>query len=235
MEHLNAGNAAYVDAEYEAAVKHYSSAIADGGSADAYSKRAAAHLQLAKYTEADSDATASLKLQPTLKAYWRKGQACFSLQEYESAKAAFAKAVEFDPSSRELKRWKRKCDAELESATGATPPLTPVVPAAAAAPPASGGPSAPPATTDSSKVRHEWYQSSTHVVVSILARGIAKEAVSVDFADATVDVAIKMGGGAECAAPLRPYSLRRLPGRGSWWGCGVAGCRGDPRRPGPTP
>ena len=64
-EHVNAGNAAFVDGDYEASLQHYSAAIAAGGSADAYSKRAAAQLQLACYAEAAADATASLKLQPS--------------------------------------------------------------------------------------------------------------------------------------------------------------------------
>ena len=167
-EHVNAGNAAFVDADYEAALQHYSAAIAAGGSADAYSKRAAAQLQLARYTEAAADATASLKLQPTLKAHWRAGQACFALHQFEAARAAFADAAKLEPSSRELKRWLRKCDAELESAAVAAP---------SAAMPAAAAPAPPPAPlTDSSKIRHEWYQSSTHMVVSVLARGVAKQA-----------------------------------------------------------
>ena len=167
-EHVNAGNAAFVDADYEAALQHYSAAIAAGGSADAYSKRAAAQLQLARYTEAAADATASLKLQPTLKAHWRAGQACFALHQFDAARAAFADAAKLEPSSRELKRWLRKCDAELESAAVAAP---------SAAMPLAAAPAPPPApVTDSSKIRHEWYQSSTHMVVSLLARGVAKQA-----------------------------------------------------------
>ena len=166
-EHVNAGNAAFVDADYEAALQHYSAAIAAGGSADAYSKRAAAQLQLARYTEAAADATASLKLQPSLKAHWRAGQACFALHQFEAARAAFADAAKLEPSSRELKRWLRKCDAELESAAVGAP---------SAAMPAAAAPAPPPAPlTDSSKIRHEWYQSSTHMVVSVLARGVAKQ------------------------------------------------------------
>ena len=162
-QHVNAGNAAFVDADYEASLQHYTTAIAGGGSADAYSKRAAAQLQLARYAEASADATASLKLQPTLKAHWRKGQACFSLHQFEAARAAFSDAAKLEPSSRELKRWLRKCDAEMESAAGAAPPSA-MPPAAVPAPPVAP-------VTDSSKIRHEWYQSSSHMVVSLLARG----------------------------------------------------------------
>ena len=139
-EHVNAGNAAFVDADYEAALQHYSAAIAAGGSADAYSKRAAAQLQLARYPEAAADATASLKLQPSLKAHWRAGQACFALHQFEAARAAFADAAKLEPSSRELKRWLRKCDAELESAAVAAPSAAPSPPPDVAARPAGPSP-----------------------------------------------------------------------------------------------
>ena len=140
--------------------QHYGAAIAAGGSADAYSKRAAAQLQLARYAEAAADATASLKLEPTLKAHWRAGQACFALHQFEAARAAFADAAKLEPSSRELKRWLRKCDAEVECATGAAPSVV-MPPAAAPAPPLAP-------VTDSCKIRHEWYQSSTHMVPTAL-------------------------------------------------------------------
>ena len=56
----------------------------------------------------------------TPKAYVRKGQASFALGEFEAAGAAFTKAIELGggDSALELRRWVRKCDAEitLESA-----------------------------------------------------------------------------------------------------------------------
>ena len=202
MEALGRANASFVDEEYELALSLYDEAIAAlPTSADALSKRAAAHLKLGNHAKALADATASLKLEPSLKAYWRKGQACFALQEFEAARSAFASASALSPASKELKRWVRKCDAELDSATGAPPaPVPAPAPAAAAtATPSisSAPPPAPPPSTDSSKLRHEWYQTATHVVVSILARGVAKDAVSVEFGDATCDVCIKLSSGSE--------------------------------------
>ena len=199
---LAAANAAFVDAEYELALSQYDEAVESGGAdtrADALSKRAAAHLKLGNHAKALADASASLKIEPTLKAYGRKGQACFALQEFEAARAAFAAASALSPASKELKRWVRKCDAELDSETGAPPVPAPVPAAAAAATPSSSSapPPAPPPSTDSSKLRHEWYQTATHVVVSILARGVSKDAVRVDFGDAACDVCIKLSGGSE--------------------------------------
>merc|ERR1712087_641434 len=89
------GHAAFVDEEYEKAQQHYTHAIElDPQNPDAYAKRAAAFLKTGNHTEAISDADKSLNLQPTAKAYKRKGLACFALQEFKAARIAFKHALE---------------------------------------------------------------------------------------------------------------------------------------------
>jgi len=201
---LAEGNAAFVDEDYEGALGHYSTVIAaDPENADAFSKRAAAHLRLKRYTEAVSDATVSVKLHATPKAFVRKGQASFALGEYEAARSAFAKALDLGGTdgALELRRWMRKCDAEIALETAPPPPPVPLVSAASAntADPAAPPPAAaaPTATTDPSKIRHEWYQTQSEVVVSVLARNVPKEHVSVDFNEGEVNISIKLESGAE--------------------------------------
>ncbi|KAL1503165.1 hypothetical protein AB1Y20_011224 [Prymnesium parvum] len=184
---LFAGHAAMVDEEYEAAIAHYSEAIdRDSQCADAYSKRAAAHLQRRSFAAAAEDAAASVALTPTAKALEREGRARFGLADFVGARAAFVRAAELDGASREMARWVRKCDAELRLAAvrggggGGAP---------------SGGAAQP--VSDPSKVRHEWYQTQTHVVVSILARHVPEEKVAVEFGEARVGVAIELEGGAK--------------------------------------
>lgn len=170
------GHAAMVDEDYEAAFKHYSSAIElEPNNADCYSKRAASQLKRCRFAEAASDATVALKIEPSAKAYQRKAIACFNLNEFESARAAFSKALEFEGiDTRELKRWVRKCDAEmqLEALGTATPaPSTDIstgapsrtsdasasgAAAPSASPPSAAAPSAAAPVIDPSRIRHEW-------------------------------------------------------------------------------
>ena len=154
------GHAAMVDEDYDAALKHYSSAIElEPNNADCYSKRAAAQLKRSRFTDAVSDASASVKIEPSAKAYQRKAVACFNLQEYESACAAFNKAIELDgEGSRELRRWIRKCNAEinLEAAGAVAPTSSGSSTANPAAPAAGASSSAPAPIVDPSRVRHEW-------------------------------------------------------------------------------
>jgi len=177
-----------VDEDFEKALTHYSSAIdIEPTNADGYSKRAAAQLKRSRFTEAVSDATASIRIEPTPMAYMRKGLACFSLHEYESARAAFDKAIELGADGRETKRWVRKCNAEihLEAAGGASSAVpAPTLPSSSAE-----------SIVDPSKIRHEWYQTQTHVVVSILARQVPEDNVSVKFGASSVEVSIAMEGG----------------------------------------
>ena len=200
---IAAGNAAFVDEDYDAAVQGYSSAIeAEPSNADAFAKRAAVQLKLKRYTEAVSDATASIKLQATSKAYARKGQGSFALGEFEAARGAFAKALDMLQGTKgkmELERWVRKCDAEiaLESAPASEPPVdissagvNPMAPPPAAAPSAASA-------ADPNRIRHEWYQTQTHVIVSVLARNVPKEKVSVEFGETEVDVGITLDSAAE--------------------------------------
>ena len=198
-------NASFVDDDFEAAVNGYTVALeAEPNNADAFAKRSAAQLRLKRYTEAASDATAAVKLQATSKAYARKGQATFALGEYEAARDAFAKALDMLQGTNgklELERWVRKCDAEI-----ALERAPPTAPPSGVAPPAAVNPMAPPpaaaataaaAPADPNRIRHEWYQTATHVIVSILARNVPKEKVSVDFSESEVDVAIVLESSAE--------------------------------------
>ena len=69
-------------------------------------------------TQAFVDANKAIELEPSnSKAYFRKGVACFSMEEYSTAKVAFEKGFEFDPKNAQFKTWIRKCNAEIGAAT----------------------------------------------------------------------------------------------------------------------
>ena len=219
---IGAANASFVDEDYDAAIHGYGIALqADPNNADAFSKRAAAQLKLKRYTEAASDATAAIKLQATPKAYSRKGQASFALGEFEAARGAFAKAIDMLQGTKgkvELERWVRKCDAEI--ALESAPADEPVDISAAAvvnpmAPPPAAATSSTAAPLDPKRIRHEWYQTLTHVIVSVMAKNTPKEKVGVSFDVDTVDVSIKLESSAEYqVCDRRPALPPRLCRRG---------------------
>ena len=91
--------------------------------------------------------------------------------------------------------WIRKCNAELEGDSTTAAAAKHVVTTSAAAAPAA----AVPATNNNNsaaatkqKIRHEWYQTDTQVVVTIFCKGLKKETVQHEATNSTLSVTIKL-------------------------------------------
>jgi len=224
---LFAGHSAFVDDDFELAVQRYSDALcADPNSADAFSSRAAARLKMHQHELALSDASRAVGITPSANSHKRVGLACFALGRFQDAREAFSSALELSSPRAELKRWVRKCDAELSSSgsagTSGSSASTPPTTAQPAAPPPAAPP-APSATaqpTDPSKIRHEWYQTMTHVVVSVIARGMSNDAVNVSFSDTGVHLTLDLNGSASYKLDLRTFA--KLDADGCKYSVGAA-------------
>ncbi|CAK9224880.1 unnamed protein product [Sphagnum jensenii] len=198
------GNAAFVDEDFEEAVNLYTKALdLDSTNASVYISRAAAHVKLENFTDAVADANKAIELNPSLpKAYLRKGIACFSLEEYQTAKSAFVAGAALEPKNPSFKTWISKCDAELsvevveeELPVAPEPSITELVEDVAPAPP----PVAPP------KFKHEWYETSSQVVVGVYAKGIKAEDLKVEFGEQILSVVINLGEEDPFALQLRLF------------------------------
>ena len=124
----------------------------------------------------------------------------FELDEFESARDAFQQGLQLDPDNTRFKTWLRKCAAELKEPSSAVPVTVPqpaAAPAvtAASAPAASAPAAAAAATSDAPqavrppvssatgapRIRHEWYQTATNVVVTVFAKNVKRDDVRVRF------------------------------------------------------
>jgi len=210
---LGLANAAFVDEEYESALAHYDAAVdAEPSSTDALAKRAACQLKLGRHAAAAADAGAACAIEPSAVAHRRAGLAHFALRDFAAARSAFEGALSLSgagcsPSAGpDLRRWVRKCDAEIAAPTDVAaapdPAPDPSAPPAAAASAAA----APAAPQDPSKIRHEWYQTHTHVVVSVLARQAPTDGTAVRFTDAGLEVTIDFGDAGKYALGLSLFS-----------------------------
>ncbi|KAI9988062.1 hypothetical protein PInf_024322 [Phytophthora infestans] len=186
MEFKHEGNAVFVDEAYEEAVRSYTRALEQQPQdADALSKRAAAYLKLHKLQEAVADASRAFQLDPTLHmAHMRHGVALFELEKYAEAKRSFQQGKETASNADEalVKRfqtWIRKCDAEMDTDDEAELilPDDPEPGQSAALRNQSAAVVAPSPVQPT--IRHDWYQSSTHVTVSILQKKLKQEDVEV--------------------------------------------------------
>ncbi|KAL2622115.1 hypothetical protein R1flu_002320 [Riccia fluitans] len=77
----------------------------------------AVHLVDAFCLDADAvaDAKEAIKLNPSLfKAHFRKGEACYHLEEYPTARVAFEAGLKVDPKNSKIQTWITKCDDRCE-------------------------------------------------------------------------------------------------------------------------
>eukprot|EP00743_Colponemidia_sp_Colp-15_P001974 GILK01002147.1.p2 GENE.GILK01002147.1~~GILK01002147.1.p2 ORF type:complete len:279 (-),score=49.29 GILK01002147.1:2189-2974(-) len=138
---FGAANAFFVDENFDEAITHYTLAIQLDDKKDIFFvNRAAANIKIGNYTDALADANSALSLDNNnSRAFYRKGCALFYMDEFESAKTAFERALQLRPSSTEVQMWIRKCVVEIDgtaSAVGgqAAAPAVPVAPPATAKP-----------------------------------------------------------------------------------------------------
>jgi len=127
---LAKANSLFVDEDFDGALSSYNEAVSgaqklcDSSSneaavqvlTEALTARSSCQHKRGKFVEALSDAQIAVARSPnSYKAYLRKGMAAFSLEEYESAKSAFADGVKIAPESQQahFRTWIRKCEAEL--------------------------------------------------------------------------------------------------------------------------
>lgn len=112
-------NLAYVQEEYEEALKRYTCAVTLEDSAEHRACRAACYLKLGRFAEVLTDCEQALQFdaQHHIALHW-KGVALFYLGEFASAKLSFEASQRASPGAKAPRAlWIRKCDAELSGST----------------------------------------------------------------------------------------------------------------------
>ncbi|MCO5568787.1 hypothetical protein L7F22_022487 [Adiantum nelumboides] len=154
-------------------------------------------------TDAIADANKALELNPSSKAFRCKGIACFQLEEYETAKAAFSAGANLEPSNSEFRNWLKKCDDAIaaesqleEGFSGSRDNEQHVNGQGTVLPASSPSPTLEPKPVQ--KFRHTFYQNTNEAVVEILAKGLREEQVKVEIGVQSLKVVI------DCP-PNEPY------------------------------
>eukprot|EP01031_Cornospumella_fuschlensis_P033724 gene33724-40801_t len=213
MEVYHAGNIAFIDEDYEKAIKSYTEALnSQVQLPEIYCNRGAAYLHLKQHTKALEDLNIAVKLRPNYEmAHFRRGVALFELEEYESAKSSFEDALRLrgeagrDPIL--IKRYIRKCDAEISGDVACTPAKAPTPAPATATPapvpaPATAAPAPAPAPAKprsstylepalSLPLKYQYYQSTRSLTLDILAKGLKEGGLVVDFQPTHLLVKVK--------------------------------------------
>jgi suppressor of G2 allele of SKP1 len=194
---------AFVDDDFACAFELYTKVVeASPENASSWIQRSATLLKLARPTEALEDAKQAVALAPgNAKAHMRKGMALFELGRTNDARQSFLKARELDPMPRQLLQWLGKCgEGEIS---------------------ASDDDEKKPDASDTKPVTyaHQWYQSTTHVTLEIMARNIdakdclfdvTKDSVSVKIASSRFALSLTLFGEidpARCTFSAAPSKL----------------------------
>jgi tetratricopeptide (TPR) repeat protein len=197
---------AFVDDDFACAFELYTKVVeASPENASSWIHRSATLLKLARPTEALEDAKQAVALAPgNAKAHMRKGMALFELGRTNDARQSFLKARELDPMSRQLLQWLGKCgEGEIS---------------------ASDDDEKKPDASDTKPVTyaHQWYQSTTHVTLEIMARNIDAKDCLFDVTKDSVSVKIASSRFA-LSLTLSAKSIQRgvrFPRRRQSWSAG---------------
>ncbi|KAM7467763.1 hypothetical protein LguiB_015325 [Lonicera macranthoides] len=198
---------AFIDDHFELALDLYSQAIAiNPNHAELFADRAQANIKLNNFTDAVSDASKAIELDPSMpKAYLRKGMACIKLEEYQTAKAALEVGASLAVGDLRFTNLIKECDQGIAEEVGELPkqlldeaPTNVVTPGSESLDKSAVTPKdVEPNTTvpDSKpKYRHEFYQKPEEVVVTIFARDIPAQSVVVDYGEQILSVTIDVPG-----------------------------------------
>jgi len=119
--------------------------------------------------------------------YFKKGKACFELEEFESAKTAFErgkcllKPNAYPALSTAYDRALRKCEAELRQSAIVAPAEV-----------AQKSPARAP--TASTEIKYQYYQGNETLTITVLAKNISEGDADIQILPGTVKVTLRIDG-----------------------------------------
>jgi len=216
QEALQHANSLFVDENFSEALSYYNLSVElDEKNTEALLKRSACYHKLGKLTDSIADANAVIKLHPDnsalSKAYLRKGIACFDMEEFETAKISFKNGLQIEPTNNSFKTWIRKCNSELEidddletensskktksdevPSTITPQSSSPIHPTQPPTQPSTSSVTNNQKPSNDQKLRHEWYQTATHVYVSLFVKNVKSEQARFEIKEKSINVVIKL-------------------------------------------
>ncbi|CAA3024979.1 suppressor of G2 allele of SKP1 [Olea europaea subsp. europaea] len=190
---------AFVDDDFESAADLYTQAIElNPNDADLFADRAQANIKLGYFT-AVADANKAIELDPSMaKAYLRKGTAFLKLEEYYSAKATLEKGSSLANDERFSKLIKECEELIAENCDLGSSESNTVIQLSdrnsenlkVAVEQQNGTHQRKEISAVNSKYRHAFFQKPEEVVVTIFAKGVPANNVTIDFGEQILSVTI---------------------------------------------
>ncbi|XP_035177978.1 protein SGT1 homolog isoform X1 [Oxyura jamaicensis] len=143
--------------------------------AECYCQRAYAHILLQNYADAAADAKKSLELNPSnAVALLRKGLGEYHIKNFASALESFKEGQRLDNVDDTFTIWIKRCEETLNgSQTEMNTQQQPL----------------------SSKIKYDWYQTESQVIVTIMIKNAQKDDVRVQFSEKEMSASVRLPSG----------------------------------------
>ncbi|XP_028913460.1 protein SGT1 homolog [Ornithorhynchus anatinus] len=136
-----------------------------------YCQRAYAHIVLQNYQDAVADAKKTLELNPNNStALLRKGIGEYHVKNYVAALETFMEGQKLDDTDSTFSTWIKKCQ-EAQNASQSEVQVQP------------------------SKIKYDWYQTESQVIVTLMIKNVQKNDVNVQFSEKELSALVKLPTG----------------------------------------
>ncbi|KAM9049528.1 protein SGT1 homolog [Megaptera novaeangliae] len=175
---------ALIDEDPQAALEELTKALEQKpDDAQYYCQRAYCHILLGNYRDAVADAKKSLELNPDSSiALLRKGICEYHEKNYAAALEAFTEGQKLDSADADFIVWIKRCQ---EAQNGSQPEVS-----------ASQ-------RTYQSKIKYDWYQTESQVIITLMIKNVQKNDVNVGFSEQELSALVKLPSGEDYNLKLR--------------------------------
>ncbi|KAJ8350140.1 hypothetical protein SKAU_G00252700 [Synaphobranchus kaupii] len=166
----------FIDEDPKKALEELNGALGQtSDNAEWLCQRAYAHILLQNYNSAVDDAKKALALNPSFAlAFMRTGIAEYHLNNFTSSHEALVKGQSLDGSDDAFAVWITRCEEGMalgsHNGTSHTQETAP-------------------------QVKHDWYQTESHVIVTVMVKNAKKEEVSIQFEERELTALMKLPSG----------------------------------------
>ncbi|XP_045233068.1 protein SGT1 homolog isoform X2 [Macaca fascicularis] len=159
---------ALIDEDPQAALEELTKALEEKpDDAQYYCQRAYCHILLGNYCVAVADAKKSLKLNPNNStALLRKGICEYHEKNYAAALETFTEGQKLDSADANFSVWIKRCQ---EAQNGSESEVW----------------------THQSKIKYDWYQTESQVVITLMIKNVQKNDVNVEFSEKEIEIKLK--------------------------------------------
>ncbi|XP_051016838.1 protein SGT1 homolog [Acomys russatus] len=177
---------ALIDEDPQAALEELTKALEQNpDDAQYYCQRAYCHILLGKYCDGIADVKKSLELNPNNPtAILRKGICEYYEKDCASALETFAEGQKLDSADANFAIWIKKCQGIQNGSESEVQPAS---------------------QRTQSKIKYDWYQTESQVIITLMIKNVQKNDVNVEFSEKELSALVKLPSGEDYSLKLRLF------------------------------